>query len=319
MEALRKALAERVAGKGVTKVLLAHGEEELLVLHGPEVEVLDSPHGHGKHVLLEGEIQERAGGDNVPGGQLFAEVPKGGEHRGGRLDLVEEEQGRSGRDGLFETRLEQAQDRGGGLGGEEGCRVRCLFEIDLHEVGELLLREHPDKEGLPRLARAAHDEGLARGVALPLLQVVQREAMHGELRHDWRESWLIITWKWRLSRAKRDDFWGRAGVCGGRRLADLCGRLSHRPSRSRGPHICDRVDGCRVQWTRRRGYAESSRESSRRKGTHVGPSTCRFPTRTLKGISNLCRTPQGPPKRKDAGLSEGKSRSLIPFRHTLHE
>ena len=174
---------QREAAQKVDQIRLAHGNREVLEVHGSEVHVLHAADGHREACLRECEFQQGAGGQHVQLGHLLVEVTQRRQRFGRGLNLVEEEQVRSRRRCLSGQQLEQSQNPCRIPVGEGLSQLRVAFEVDRHRgqprgAGELL-----HQGGLADLPRTANDDRLVRPASRPGHQVTDLATLE-HIRHE---------------------------------------------------------------------------------------------------------------------------------------
>ena len=173
-------------GRGIFEgVVLQPGQEgrvqfgeELLKAHRAQMEVLNTPHGHGEGVFREDEFEQGARGDHRQLGVVFEEVAQGGQGVGGRLDLVEEEDAARCQQRSIQEPLEFAADVRQVQGLEHGVEVRVALEVDLVEVQVTGLGELPHQGGFTHLADPADDQRFSLGGGQPLGQSAFSRSIH---------------------------------------------------------------------------------------------------------------------------------------------
>lgn len=162
---------QREAAQEVGHLRLAHGNNEVLEVHRPEVHVLHAPDRHREAGLRERKFQQRAGGQHVQLGHLLVEVPQRRERFGCGLDLVQEEEVGSRRRRFPGQQLEQRQN---------ACRIPVAegfpqfgvaFEVDRHQGQSRGAGELAHQGGLAYLPRAANDDRLVGPARRPGLQI----------------------------------------------------------------------------------------------------------------------------------------------------
>ena len=129
-------------------------------------------------MIGEHEIQKRTRRDHGQLRHVFGEPPQVGEHLGGRLDFVQEEDRGSRDDPSAKPRLKPLDGGCRTTLGKQRRIARITLKVDLDQIPVRMRCQFPHQPGLSTLSCSAHDEGFPVNHPQPVNQICQSVAFH---------------------------------------------------------------------------------------------------------------------------------------------
>ena len=171
---------ERSYGAG--EALCANGFEMLGEGHRAHVQVANAAHRHGRCVVGEGEVQQRARRQH---GEFGHVLPKVAQRRDGLrhgLDFIKEQQAISVDRPNAGQRFKDVQQMGWIIAGEGGPQVGMALQVHLHQGKATAFGKQTHQGGFADLPSAANDQRLPIRCRQPVVEKRELVAVHGQLR-----------------------------------------------------------------------------------------------------------------------------------------
>ena len=108
----------------------------------------------------------------------LVEIPQSGKQLWRCLDFIEKQQGFSGHDVTIEKKLEPSKSPLRSVSQEEFGQLGLLFQVDLYEMVEVFLGEHPHKIRLSNLSSATDNQWHSAVAQSPIPEVFESETVH---------------------------------------------------------------------------------------------------------------------------------------------